>query len=85
MRKTPTTSAFEPGQVVAQPDPIDVQAPMTMPEVKKLPRALILDESIGFMDNGALCMFHEEQFVTNPADIKRLLQHGAKYMEVKLS
>lgn len=44
-----------------------------------MPRDIMLDESIGWMEGGVLCQFREEQRVTNSTDIKRLIQHGAKY------
>lgn len=75
-------SPFEPGLNVATPDQLEVKAPPVLAEPKKLPRAIMLDEPIGWMDGGVLCMFREEQLVTNPIDIKRLIQHGAQYRTV---
>lgn len=52
------------------------------PADKPSPCAIMVDESIGWSENGVLCMFHEEQLVTNPIDIKRLIDHGAQYRTV---
>lgn len=49
----------------------------------KLPRHIILDEPIGWMEHGVLRQFHEGQQVTLAADIRDLIAHGAKYMELK--
>lgn len=75
-------SPFEPGVVTAKPDDIEIQPAALRIAAVKAPRAIMLDESIGWMDGGVLCMFREEQLVTNPSDIQRLIQHGAKYMAV---
>jgi hypothetical protein len=49
---------------------------------KPQPGRILIEETIGWTDNGVLRMFHEDQVVTNPHDIKRLLELGAKYMVV---
>lgn len=48
-----------------------------------LPRAIILDESIGWMVNGALRHFAEGQQITHAGDIAELVAHGARYREFK--
>lgn len=48
-----------------------------------LPSSILLDEPIGWMENGILRQFHEGQHVTNPADVAALIQHGAHYLELK--
>ncbi|GAA7757420.1 hypothetical protein ACUXAV_000658 [Cupriavidus metallidurans] len=52
-------------------------------EQSALPSSILLDESIGWMENGILRQFHEGQHVTNRADIAALIQHGAQYLELK--
>ncbi|QMV32404.1 hypothetical protein 8G_00010 [Ralstonia phage Hyacinthe] len=47
-----------------------------------LPDSILLDESIGWMENGILRQFHEGTHVTNPVDVAALIQHGARYLEV---
>ena len=47
-----------------------------------LPDSILVDESIGWMENGILRQFHEGQHVTNPVDVAALIQHGARYLEV---
>ncbi|MBN6210662.1 hypothetical protein JYK21_29730 [Ralstonia pickettii] len=48
-----------------------------------LPDSILLDEPIGWMENGILRQFHEGQHVTNPVDVAALIQHGARYLEIK--
>ncbi len=78
-RQSNQSSPFEPGRNVARPDVVAFKAPPVLPEPKSIPRAIMVEESIGWTENDVLLMFHEEQVVTNPIDIKRLIQHGAKY------
>lgn len=52
------------------------------PKQSQQPDAILIDESIGWMEHGVLRQFHEGQHVTNPSDIAALIAHGAKYMEV---
>ena len=52
-------------------------------EQSALPSSILLDESIGWMENGILRQFHEGQHVTNQADIAALIKHGAQYLELK--
>jgi len=52
-------------------------------EQSALPSSILIDESIGWMENGILRQFHEGQHVTNAADIAALIQHGAQYLELK--
>lgn len=57
--------------------------PKPKDEVTALPSSILLDESIGWMENGILRQFHEGQHVTNPADVAALIQRGAQYLELK--
>ncbi|MFC4526409.1 hypothetical protein ISN76_12945 [Dyella halodurans] len=52
-------------------------------EQAALPSSILVDESIGWMENGILRQFHEGQHVTNAADIESLVNHGAQYLELK--
>lgn len=84
-RQQPQPSPFEPGQVRgsdARAPAADISAPKALGEPKSPPRAILLDEPIGWSENGVLCTFRERQLVTNPFDIKRLIQRGAQYMVV---
>ncbi|WP_189443374.1 hypothetical protein [Cupriavidus metallidurans] len=58
---------------------------MSKPQEEKpaLPSSILIDESIGWMENGILRQFHEGQHVTNQADIAALIKHGAQYLELK--
>ncbi len=49
---------------------------------KTQPRHIILDEAIGWHENGALIKFDEGQTVTNPHDIARLIERNAIYLVV---
>ena len=48
----------------------------------ELPARLILNEGIGWMDNGCLVYFHADQIITDPRDIERLIAHNADFLEL---
>lgn len=49
---------------------------------ESMPVAILIEESIGWADNGVLRQFHEGSVVTHPDDIKALVNAGAQYREV---
>lgn len=76
-------SPFEPGQVTAHVDPVEPPAQEQIAVPEKIPRALVLNEAIGWMEGGVLCQFREDQLVSNKVDIVRLMHNRAKYSELK--
>lgn len=48
-----------------------------------LPKHIVIDEAIGWMEQGVLRQYHEGQQITHPDDIRQLVAHGAKYLELK--
>lgn len=54
-----------------------------MKEKRPMPEAILLDEPIGWIENGCLRQYHEGQMITNPDDIQTLIGHGAIYFEVQ--
>jgi hypothetical protein len=47
-----------------------------------LPASIVMDETIGWMENGVLRQFKEGQIVTVPEDIRKVIEAGALYREV---
>lgn len=67
---------------MARPKKTAPAAPKAPREEGALPASIVMSEPIGWMENGALIQFHQDQVVSNAHDIERLIAHGAQYMEI---
>lgn len=60
-----------------------MDAPKATAAPKRLPKVILLDEHISWMQNGVLRQFKADQVVANREDIAALIDKGATYREVQ--
>lgn len=60
-----------------------MEAPKAAAAPKRLPKVILLDDDIGWHQNGVLRKFAANQVIANREDIAALIEKGATYREVQ--